>query len=983
MASPRAVRSTAPTQDDSMLVIRGAREHNLSIDELRIPKNELVVFTGVSGSGKSSLAFDTIYAEGQRRYVESLSTYARQFLGQLDKPKYEHIRGLCPTVAIEQKSASQNPRSTVGTVTEIYDYLRVLYARAGEQHCPNCGGEVSGRSAGEIVAELSATKAGAKLTLYAPCVEHRKGEFRDLFEALRQKGYARARVDGKIERLEDLTQLDKKKKHSIDVVVDRLTVSEESRARLTDSVEAALKAGDGRVIVEIEGADPRTYSEARVCNRCKITLPELTPQSLSYNSPLGMCPSCAGLGTRLEVDPSLLVPDPNLSIDEGAIEPWRNVAADSGWTARIATAICKELKIARNVPWKKIPAKQRDQLLNGTGEKRIGVEWTGKHSQGSWAMKWEGLAKQIMRRFEQTSSEQMRDKYRKYFREAACTDCGGVRLKKEARSVFVGGASIAEVLGKTITAAHAFFTSLELEGARRIIAEELIKEIVHRLTFLLDVGLEYLTLNRATASLSGGEAQRIRLASQLGSELSGVMYILDEPSIGLHARDSERLIRTLERLRDLGNTVIVVEHDAEMILAANHVLDFGPGAGKLGGKVVSQGNPTAILEDPASLTGRFLSGREIVAAPRPRRLPKGHIVVEGARENNLKNVTAKFPLGVMCTVTGVSGAGKSSLVGQILEPALRRELNGATEQVGAHDRITGTDAIDRVIVIDQQPIGRTPRSNPATYTKLFDLVRDVFAETKEARAFGFNAGRFSFNVKGGRCEACEGAGLREIEMHFLPAVHVTCEACKGKRYNDATLRVTFKGRHIANVLDMPVREALQVFENVPAMMRILTTLDEVGLGYVALGQPATTLSGGEAQRVKLARELARRDTGRTLYILDEPTTGLHFDDTKRLLAVLHRLVDQGNSVILVEHNLDVIRASDWIIDVGPSGGDGGGRIVAEGTPEDVAITPGSFTGEHLAPLLGDAGRSARAPTGGRNGKSRGRMSTANLGGRRP
>ncbi len=946
----RRVKTTAPRVESDVLLVKGAREHNLAIDEVRIPKNQLVVFTGVSGSGKSSLAFDTIYAEGQRRYVESLSTYARQFLGQLDKPKYDHIKGLCPTVAIEQKTASSNPRSTVGTVTEIYDYLRVLFAKVGEQHCPKCGGRVSGQSASEIVAELASLKNGKKLTIYAPLVDHRKGEFKDVFEDLRQRGFARVRVDGRIESLEGLGGLDKKRKHAIDLVVDRIALAPDTRPRLTDSVETALRAGQGKVTVDVEGEGARAYSEERTCPKCKLSLPELTPQSLSYNSPLGMCPDCSGLGTRLEVDATLIVPDPSLSIDEGAIEPWRNVAADSGWTARIVGALCKELKIPRDKPWKKLTDKQRKDLLEGTGERRIGVEWSGKHSKGSWAMRWEGLMSQILRRYEATSSEQMRDKYRRYLREAPCHACGGVRLKPEARSVFLSGTSIVDVLSMTIADAAGFFRALRLEGAHAVIAEEVLKEIHHRLGFLLDVGLEYLTLNRATATLSGGEAQRIRLASQLGSELSGVIYILDEPSIGLHQRDNERLIKTLERLRDLGNTVIVVEHDADMILSANEVLDFGPGAGRLGGRVVAQGTPKQILANPASLTGRFLSGAESMPAPGARRAPSGFLTVEGARENNLRNLTARFPLGVLTAVTGVSGAGKSSLVGQVLEPALRRALMGSIERVGRHDRIVGLEQIDKVIVIDQQPIGRTPRSNPATYTKLFDLVRDVFSQTKEARAFGYGAGRFSFNVKGGRCEVCEGGGVREIEMHFLPAVHVTCEACKGRRYNDATLRVTFKGRSIADVLDMPISEGLEVFANIPPIVRILTTLDEVGLGYVALGQPATTLSGGEAQRVKLAKELSRRDTGRTLYILDEPTTGLHFDDTKRLLAVLQRLVEHGNSVLVIEHNLDVIRAADHVIDLGPEGGRGGGTIVAEGTPEQVARHRESHTGRFLRHL---------------------------------
>ncbi|NUP10248.1 MAG: excinuclease ABC subunit UvrA [Polyangiaceae bacterium] len=953
------------------LIVRGAREHNLDIDELQIPKNRFVVFTGVSGSGKSSLAFDTIYAEGQRRYVESLSTYARQFLGQLEKPKYEHIRGLCPTVAIEQKSASSNPRSTVGTVTEIYDYLRVLFARVGEQRCHQCGGAVSGTSAAEIVADLARLPDKTRVVLYGPVVEHRKGEFKDVLDGLRERGFSRVRIDNKTMMLEEAPALDKKKKHSIDVVVDRVAISAEGRARLTDSVETALKVGSGRLTVDVEGTGARTYSEARACPKCNISLPELTPQALSYNSPLGMCPDCHGLGTRLEVDPRLIVPDPSLTIDEGAVEPWRNVAEGSGWTARIVHALCDKLDIPRDVPWKKIPVKKRDLLLHGAGEKRIEVSWKGKHSTGAWAMKWEGLCPQLMRRFEATSSEGMRDKYRKFMHEAACRSCDGMRLRPEARNVYLEKKRLVDVLSMTITEAHAYFGSLALDGVRAEIAREVMKEIRHRLGFLLDVGLEYLTLDRATSSLSGGEAQRIRLAAQLGSELSGVMYVLDEPSIGLHQRDNMRLIKTLEHLRDLGNTVIVVEHDADTVLRADHVVDFGPGAGKLGGHVVAEGTPTDVLANPESLTGKFLSGVERIEVPETRRKPTGHIAIEGARQNNLKNIDVKFPLGVFCAVTGVSGAGKSSLVGQILEPALRRALMRSTEQVGEHDSLTGIDQIDKVIVIDQQPIGRTPRSNPATYSKLFDLVRDVFAQTKEARTYGYGPGRFSFNVKGGRCETCEGGGVRAIEMHFLPDVFVRCETCKGQRYNDATLRVTFRGKSIAEVLETSVRDALDLFANVPHIARILETLNEVGLGYVSLGQPATTLSGGEAQRVKLARELARRDTGRTLYVLDEPTTGLHFADVRQLLGVLQRLVDAGNSVLVVEHNLDVVKVADYVIDLGPEGGKNGGRVIAEGTPEQIAKNAASFTGQFLKELLSPVTPAPRRDKtkGKRNGRA--------------
>ncbi|HTJ83746.1 MAG TPA: excinuclease ABC subunit UvrA, partial [Polyangiaceae bacterium] len=824
--------------------------------------------------------------------------------------------------------------------------------RVGDQRCPTCGGPVEGRSAAEIVAEISKLPKGTKLSLVAPVVEHRKGEFKDVFEDLARRGFTRVIVDGKATRLDEPIVLDKKKKHSIDVVVDRIVVGPDVVARLTDSIETALKAGGGRVIAEVEGGARTEYSESRTCPRCKTMLPEPTPQALSFNSPLGMCPDCHGLGTRLEIDPSAVVPDPSLTIDEGAIDPWRNVAEGSGWTSRIVDALCSKLAVPRDVPWRKIPQKKRDLLLYGTGEQRIEVKWDGKHSKGAWAMKWEGLCPQLMRRFEGTGSESMREKYRRYLREAACSACEGSRLRVEARCIHLADKSIAELLAMTISDARKWFDALRLDGVRAEIAEELLKEIRHRLGFLLDVGLEYLTLSRATGSLSGGEAQRIRLAAQLGSELSGVMYVLDEPSIGLHSKDNLRLVATLERLRDLGNTVMVVEHDAETILRADHVVDFGPGAGKLGGKVVAEGTPEAILANAASLTGRFLSGKDSIPLPEKRRVPTGYLELAGATEHNLKNVTARFPLGVLTAVTGVSGAGKSTLVGEILEPALRRDLHGATDPVGAHASLEGIEQLDKVIVIDQQPIGRTPRSNPATYTKVFDLIREVFAETKEARAFGYGPGRFSFNVKGGRCEACEGAGVRAIEMHFLPDVYVPCETCGGKRYNRETLEVRFKGKSIADVLDMSVADALALFENVPPIARILETLTEVGLEYVAIGQPATTLSGGEAQRIKLAKELSKIATGRTLYILDEPTTGLHFADIEKLLDVLQRLVDAGNTVLVVEHNLDVVKTADHVIDLGPDGGARGGEIVASGTPEEIARVARSHTGVFLKPLLG-------------------------------
>jgi excinuclease ABC subunit A len=940
-------------EEPHFVIVRGAREHNLHIDELAIPKRQLVVFTGVSGSGKSSLAFDTLYAEGQRRYVESLSSYARQFLGQLEKPKYDQIRGLSPTIAIEQKSASSNPRSTVGTVTEIYDYLRVLYARAGEQRCHLCGGEVAARSAGEIVAELLTLPAKTKVTLLAPKADNRKGEFREVFEEARQAGFVRVRVDGVVRRLDEVTGLDKKKKHTVQIVVDRLSLDAAERARLSDSIETALRAGGGTLLVAVEGEEhERAYSEERACPSCGVGLPELSPQSFSFNSPLGMCVDCNGLGSKLEVDPELVVPDPELSIAEGAIEPWgERFAREEGWTTRIAAALEREMGIPLKKPWKQLTPRQREIVLYGTGERRVQVRWSGKHGAGAWALRFEGVANNIKRRWHDTRSEWMREWLAKYFREQLCRACRGRRLRPESRAVFLAGKSIVDVTALSVAEAERHFAALPLTGARAQIAAEILKEVRTRLGFLLNVGLEYLTLDRMAGSLSGGEAQRIRLASQLGSELSGVMYVLDEPSIGLHQRDNLRLIATLRRLRDLGNSVIVVEHDHETIESADHVIDFGPGAGRQGGHVVAAGSPEDIRANPASLTGRYLAGSERIEVPATRRPPTGFLTLRGAREHNLRNIDVAFPLGVLVAITGVSGAGKSSLINGILHPSLRRKLYGGSDPVGAFDRLEGVDLIDKVVDIDQKPIGRTPRSNPATYTKAFDHIRELYAQTPEAKAFGFAPGRFSFNVKGGRCEACEGDGVKTVEMHFLADVHVTCEVCRGRRYNDATLRVQWKGRDIAQLLDTSVAEALSLFEHHRQLSHILRTLDDVGLGYIALGQSATTLSGGEAQRVKLSRELAKRDTGRTLYLLDEPTTGLHFDDVRRLLAVLQRLVAAGNTVLVIEHNLDVIKTADYVIDLGPEGGAAGGEVVAAGTPEEVARAARSYTGQFLGELL--------------------------------
>jgi excinuclease ABC subunit A len=940
-------------EEPNFVIIRGAREHNLHVDELAVPKRQLVVFTGVSGSGKSSLAFDTLYAEGQRRYVESLSSYARQFLGQLEKPKYDQIHGLSPTIAIEQKSASSNPRSTVGTVTEIYDYLRVLYARAGEQRCHLCGGEVAARSAGEIVAELLTLPSKTKVTLLAPKAENRKGEFRDVFDEARKAGFARVRVDGVMRRLDEITALDKKKKHTVQIVVDRLALDHSDRARLSDSIETALRAGGGSLLVAVEGEErERAYSEERACPACGVGLPEMSPQSFSFNSPLGMCEACTGLGSMLEVDPDLVVPNGDLSIAEGAIEPWgERFAREQGWTTRIAAALEREMGIPLKKPWKQLTARQREIVLYGTGERRVQVSWSGKHGKGSWAMRFEGVANNIKRRWHGTHSEMMRQWLGKYFREQLCRSCKGKRLRPESCAVFLAGKNIVDVTALTVGEAEKYFSELPLVGARAQIAEEILKEVRARLGFLLNVGLDYLTLDRAAASLSGGESQRIRLASQLGSELSGVMYVLDEPSIGLHQRDNLRLIATLQRLRDLGNSVIVVEHDAETIEAADYVVDFGPGAGRQGGHVVAAGTPKEIAANKASLTGQYLAGTTRIEVPSTRRKPKGFITVRGAREHNLRNIDVDFPLGVLLAITGVSGAGKSSLINGILHPALRRKLHDSLDKVGVFSKLEGIEQIDKVVDIDQKPIGRTPRSNPATYTKAFDHIRELYAGTPEAKTFGFGPGRFSFNVKGGRCEACEGDGVKTVEMHFLADVHVTCEVCHGRRYNDATLRVKWKGLDIAQLLETRVSEALSLFENHRQLSHILRTLDDVGLGYIALGQAATTLSGGEAQRVKLSRELAKRDTGRTLYLLDEPTTGLHFDDVRRLLTVLDRLVAAGNSVLVIEHNLDVIKTADYIIDLGPEGGAAGGEVIAAGTPEEVAANARSYTGQFLAEIL--------------------------------
>jgi excinuclease ABC subunit A len=949
------------------ILVKGAREHNLKGVTLEIPKKRLVVFTGVSGSGKSSLAFDTLYAEGQRRYVESLSAYARQFLGQMEKPHYDVIRGLSPTISIEQKAASNNPRSTVGTITEIHDYLRVLYAAVGKQHCTVCGRRVGKQSAQQIADELAKLPEGTKLTLLAPLVEQRKGEHREVLQDARKRGFARARVDGVVRDLDEDIELDKKKKHDISVVVDRLVIKpEDTGRRLIDSVETALKEGKGilHALTAIKGGETESiYSEHLSCPVDGISFPELAPHSFSFNNPLGMCQECNGLGTRPEMDPDLIIPEPGRSIRGGAVEPWNHaLEKQGGWTYRMIESLSQSFKVPLDKPWKDLPKDVRQLLLYGSGDETMSIKWSEGGRTGTYKTSFEGIIPMLMRRFKETTSESMRKHYQRYFSDKPCSACKGERLRPESRAVTLGdagngegenaGRSIVAVSRMTIDQAMQFIGALPLQGNDKVVASELLKEIGNRLRFLLDVGLGYLTLDRPGPSLSGGESQRIRLASQMGSELTGVIYILDEPSIGLHQRDNARLLSTLKRLRDLGNSVIVVEHDEETMEEADWLVDFGPGAGELGGHIVASGTPEEVRRNEASITGAYLSGRRRIEVPEQRRRGTGKsIKLLGAAANNLKDVDVEFPLGCLVAVTGVSGAGKSTLINRILYPALARALYGSRDAPGAYKALSGIEHLDKVIEIDQKPIGRTPRSNPATYTKVFDCIRDVFARTPEARAYGYEPGRFSFNVKGGRCEACEGDGLKVVEMHFLADVYVPCEVCHGKRFNDATLRVTFKGKNIAEVLDLSVREALEHFAVHKEIVRILKTLDDVGLGYIKIGQPSPTLSGGEAQRIKLSRELARTDTGRTLYVLDEPTTGLHFEDIRRLLAVLNRLVDQGNTVLVIEHNLDVIKGADTIVDIGPEGGDKGGRVVAIGTPEQVAQVKSSYTGQYLGKVL--------------------------------
>ncbi len=930
--------------------IRGAREHNLKGIDLEIPRDRLVVVTGLSGSGKSSLAFDTIYAEGQRRYVESLSAYARQFLGQMSKPDVDHIEGLSPAVAIDQKTTSKNPRSTVGTVTEIYDYLRLLFARVGIPHCPICGRRIERQTAEQVVDTVLALPAGTKFQVLAPIVKGRKGEHARLLEDLKREGFTRVRVDGEVRALDEEIKLDKKFNHSIDVVVDRLAIKDGVRTRLAESIEMGLKLAGGTVTVAIVDGEEHTYSQALACPEHGVSMEELSPRDFSFNAPYGACPECSGLGSRLEVDPDLIVPDPALTLAEGAIKPF---SGNLNYYPQLLEAAAKHLSVDVDTPWKDLPQTARETLLRGLGDERIRLDYVTRDGRETyWYTKYEGALRSVMRRYEESESDQVKEKLEEYMANTPCHACGGARLKPEILAVTIGRKNIAEVTALSAKDALVFFETLELTEREKQIAARIIKETRERLRFLVDVGLDYLTLDRASATLSGGEAQRIRLATQIGSGLMGVLYILDEPSIGLHQRDNARLIGTMERLRDLGNTVIVVEHDEETIRAADHVIDMGPGAGEHGGAIVCQGSPADILGCAGSLTGAYLSGRVSIPVPAERRsADRGSVRIIGASAHNLQGIDVELPLGNLVLVTGVSGSGKSSLVADTLAPALSNAVYRTRYRTGKYDRIEGLESVDKSIVIDQSPIGRTPRSNPATYTGLWDDVRSLFASTPESRARGYAPGRFSFNVHGGRCEACKGDGQIKIEMHFLPDVYVPCEVCKGRRYNRETLQVTYRDKNVSDILAMSVEEALSFFENLPPIRRKLQTLLDVGLGYVKLGQPATTLSGGEAQRVKLASELQRRSTGRTFYILDEPTTGLHFDDVRQLLTVLQRLVDAGNTVLVIEHNLDVIKNADWIIDLGPEGGDRGGVVIAAGTPEDIAAHPTSHTGRFLKPVL--------------------------------
>ena len=932
--------------------IRGANEHNLKNIDVDIPRNELVVLTGLSGSGKSSLAFDTIYAEGQRRYMESLSSYARQFLGQMEKPNVEKIEGLSPAISIDQKSTNRNPRSTVGTVTEIYDYFRLLYARVGIPHCPKCGKEIRKQSVDQMVDQVMELPEGTKIQLLAPVVRGKKGEHAKVFERAKKSGYVRVMVDGNMYELSEEIKLDKNIKHNIEIVVDRLVVKPGIERRLTDSIENVLALTEGLFLLDVIGGEQVTFSQSFACPDCGISISEIEPRSFSFNNPFGACPVCFGLGYKMEFDPELMIPDRHLSLNQGAIQVmgWQSSTDKGSFTNALLRALSKAYDFSLDTPFEELPEKIRHMLIYG-GFEEVKVHYVGQRGEGTYPVTFEGLIKNVERRYRETGSDTMKQEYESFMRITPCKECGGMRLKKEALAVTVCDKNIYEITAMSIGNLQQFLTDLKLTKQQMLIGGQVLKEIRARVGFLIDVGLNYLSLARATGTLSGGEAQRIRLATQIGSGLVGVCYILDEPSIGLHQRDNDKLLNTLKNLRDLGNSLIVVEHDEDTMLAADHIVDIGPGAGSHGGEVVAQGTAEEIMQIPDSVTGQYLSGILQIPVPDTRKKPTGFLKIIGAAENNLKNVTVDIPLGVMTCVTGVSGSGKSSLVNEILYKHLARSLNRARTIPGKHKEIQGIDQLDKVINIDQSPIGRTPRSNPATYTGVFDQIRDLFAGTQDARARGYKKGRFSFNVKGGRCEACGGDGIIKIEMHFLPDVYVPCEVCGGKRYNRETLDVKYKGKSIYDVLEMTVEEAVPFFDSIPSIKRKIETLNDVGLSYVKLGQPSTTLSGGEAQRIKLATELSRQSTGKTIYILDEPTTGLHFADVHKLVEILQRLVENGNTVVVIEHNLDVIKCADYIIDMGPEGGDGGGQVVTKGTPEEVAENPDSYTGQYIKKML--------------------------------
>lgn len=934
------------------ITIRGAKEHNLKNIDLQIPRDEFVVITGLSGSGKSSLAFDTIYAEGQRRYMESLSSYARMFLGQMEKPHVDSIEGLSPAISIDQKSTNRNPRSTVGTVTEIYDYLRLLFARCGIPHCPKCGKVIKHQTIDQMVDEIMQLPERTKFQLLAPVVRGRKGTHQKVLEKAKKSGFVRAMIDGIQYDLSEEIELDKNKKHSIEIIVDRLVMKEGIGTRLTDSIENVMKISEGTMVVDVIGGTPMNFSQSFACPDCGISIDEIEPRSFSFNNPFGACPVCHGIGVQMEFSEALIIPDTSLSISEGAItvQGWQSATDPTSYSGSILAALAKEFRFSLDTPYEELTPEIKNLLMHGT-DKSVKVYYKGQRGEGIYDVVFEGIIANVQRRYRETGSDYIKQEYESFMEIKKCKECDGKRLKKEALAVTIGDKNIAEMTELSIGNLKEFLEQLQLSQRQQQIGELVLKEIKSRVGFLVDVGLEYLTLARATGSLSGGEAQRIRLATQIGSGLVGVAYILDEPSIGLHQRDNDKLLETLKHLRDLGNTLIVVEHDEDTMFAADHIVDIGPGAGNEGGQVIAQGTAEEIMNNPQSITGAYLSHRIEVPVPSHRKEPKGEIIIRGARQNNLKNIDVSIPLGIMTCVTGVSGSGKSSLINEILYKSLAKKLNRARCIPGEHDGIEGLEALDKVIAIDQSPIGRTPRSNPATYTGVFDLIRDLFANTADAKAKGYNKGRFSFNVKGGRCEACGGDGINKIEMNFLPDVYVTCEVCHGKRYNRETLEVKYKGKSIYDVLDMTVEEAVTFFENIPKIRNKMQTMYDVGLGYVKLGQPSTTLSGGEAQRIKLATELSRRSTGRTIYILDEPTTGLHFADVHKLVGILHKLTEGGNTVVVIEHNLDVIKTADYILDVGPEGGEGGGTIIAKGTPEEVAKKKNSYTGKYLKKYL--------------------------------